>query len=303
MAINSLGFTPEQELMRNDDDRTNELRATLITLIPLSVIAVLLRLISRRMSKARLWWDDWMTVVALIFSLGLIVDLLLGADHGLGKHAELAGMPNVIYGAKKYTRRPVYTSGSAVNRQFSDESVDGCRDIVPTNADDLEFACLMETEDCSDRCVSAWCLQLSLTDPTYTDVPSATWTPVECSVAVISACLPTLKPLFRSMLNLPAVLHVGIHDRKTTREHSDITTDSLPAHAKRWRAQANVQRIYDLTEMRRGDEESAQPSREQNCDHEDGQRPQERTSDGSTVMYDQAVIESPHLYARDHVKR
>ena len=38
--------------------------------------------------------------------------------------------------------------------------------------------------------------QISTLDITWTDVPAAIWTPVECSVGVISACLPTMRPLF-----------------------------------------------------------------------------------------------------------
>ena len=41
--------------------------------------------------------------------------------------------------------------------------------------------------------------ELGDSDPTYTNVSSAIWTSVECSMAVICACLPTYKPLFRCL--------------------------------------------------------------------------------------------------------
>ena len=66
MAISPPRYTPEQQLIRSREDRTTELRVIYITLIPLSVIAVLLRFLSRRLAKTRLWWDDWLAVVALV---------------------------------------------------------------------------------------------------------------------------------------------------------------------------------------------------------------------------------------------
>ena len=66
MAANPLGLTPAQELVRKSQDRTDEVRAIFITLIPLSIVAVILRLISRRVARIRLWWDDYLTVVALV---------------------------------------------------------------------------------------------------------------------------------------------------------------------------------------------------------------------------------------------
>lgn len=35
-------------------------------MIALSAIAVALRLVSRRLSKVRLWWDDWLILIALV---------------------------------------------------------------------------------------------------------------------------------------------------------------------------------------------------------------------------------------------
>ena len=66
MATNRLGFTPAQELARKNEDLSSEIRGIFIALIPLSVVAVLLRFVSRRLARARLWWDDWLTVVALV---------------------------------------------------------------------------------------------------------------------------------------------------------------------------------------------------------------------------------------------
>ena len=66
MGATRLGFTPAQELVRKNEDLTAQIRGIFIALIPLSVVAVLLRFVSRRLARSRLWWDDWLTVVALV---------------------------------------------------------------------------------------------------------------------------------------------------------------------------------------------------------------------------------------------
>ncbi|KAL9630232.1 MAG: hypothetical protein Q9164_006526, partial [Protoblastenia rupestris] len=297
MAISPPRYTPEQQLIRSREDRTTELRVIYITLIPLSVIAVLLRFLSRRLAKTRLWWDDWLAVVALIFSLGLIVDLLLAVDHGLGKHAEYAGMANIIYGAKvliaaeliyqlsmsciKISILLFYYRLFRVNTRFViavwvmatvtacwyftstfviifqcfpvhymwDRKIPGGQCIpqealwigssVTSLLTDVAILCLPMPMIWNLRipmkqkvalagvfllgafvCVTSIIRlttidELTLTDPTYTDVPSAIWTPVECSVAVISACLPVMKPLFRTFLDRTPAQSAENHTRKT----------------------------------------------------------------------------------------
>ena len=42
--------------------------------------------------------------------------------------------------------------------------------------------------------------QLSLTDPSWSDVPAGIWTAAELGVAIISSCLPTFRPLFSRTL-------------------------------------------------------------------------------------------------------
>ena len=147
--------------------------------------------------------------------------------------------------------------------------------------------------------------QLSLSDPTYTDVPSAIWTSVECSVAVISASLPTMKPLFRSLLDLPVLPH---EMRKSSRKDSDTTTvagsqGTGPDWAKHWRKEANAQRICDLAEFRRCDEEKGMPQQpERGWRGFEAQRTGKKTSrDG--LNGELIAPDSPHLYGKDRPDR
>ena len=107
--------------------------------------------------------------------------------------------------------------------------------------------------------------QLSLTDQSWSYVPAAIWTSVECSVAVISACLPTLKPLFRTIFDLTDVLPFD-HSTKRSDEEAGISRRSTsPDPTRQWRAHANAQRICELGEVKSEDHKSAQTSPTLTC--------------------------------------
>lgn len=91
-----------QEAARFHDQRTNEVKIIFIALIPSAVVAVILRLVSRRLARMSLWWDDYMTLVALVIATGLNVDLLLETFHGLGQHLEFVGLKGLIYIGKVF---------------------------------------------------------------------------------------------------------------------------------------------------------------------------------------------------------
>ena len=42
---------------------------------------------------------------------------------------------------------------------------------------------------------------ISLTDPSWSDVYGAIWSIVELNIGIVSACLPTLKPLFTWLID------------------------------------------------------------------------------------------------------
>ena len=97
--------------------------------------------------------------------------------------------------------------------------------------------------------------QLSIEDSTYTNVDSAIWTAVECSVAVISACLPTLRPLVRRFLrSQQAIPSPDLESKEFARFHD--TSDSSPTRSAQWRSAANEKRIcnLDTSEFQRCDD-------------------------------------------------
>ena len=66
MATNALGYTPEQELLRRQVDHGPQLRGIFISLIPLSTVFMFLRFTARRIARMKVWWDDWLAIVAWV---------------------------------------------------------------------------------------------------------------------------------------------------------------------------------------------------------------------------------------------
>lgn len=46
--------------------RTSQIYGGTISLIVLAILAVALRLYARSITRAKLWWDDWILVLALV---------------------------------------------------------------------------------------------------------------------------------------------------------------------------------------------------------------------------------------------
>jgi len=56
----------QYEIAHVHDDRGPDMVVSNVICISLACVAVLLRLIARRLSKAKIWFDDYMIVVALV---------------------------------------------------------------------------------------------------------------------------------------------------------------------------------------------------------------------------------------------
>ncbi|KAI4175051.1 MAG: hypothetical protein LQ348_006252 [Seirophora lacunosa] len=68
------------------ENRSAHVVAAAVVLLTLPTIAVILRLLSRRMSRAGLWVDDYVVVLALVLSWGPNIINLLAVRRGFGKH-------------------------------------------------------------------------------------------------------------------------------------------------------------------------------------------------------------------------
>lgn len=68
------------------ESRQTEVKATAIACLALTVFIVALRCISRFSVSSRLWWDDWTTLLATAFLVGICSVKIVGSDLGFGLH-------------------------------------------------------------------------------------------------------------------------------------------------------------------------------------------------------------------------
>ncbi|KAK1255860.1 hypothetical protein MKX07_008119 [Trichoderma sp. CBMAI-0711] len=79
------------------DDKRASIMATSIVTWALAVSAVVLRIVSRRMRKMRLWIDDWLILAALVPSCAHVFGIgVYAVSRGLGRHV-WAGPPDARY--------------------------------------------------------------------------------------------------------------------------------------------------------------------------------------------------------------
>lgn len=68
-----------------------------IVSVVLATLAVTARLIARRLSAARFWWDDFTIFMALLVTWGMgVVRWIMLVDYNYGRHIEYVGTDNVI---------------------------------------------------------------------------------------------------------------------------------------------------------------------------------------------------------------
>ncbi|KAJ5153865.1 uncharacterized protein N7500_009304 [Penicillium coprophilum] len=80
------------------ESHQSELYAKYSATYSLAVIAVTLRLVCRlRISKARLWWDDYIMCVALVFATGNFIDMIIWVRRGVGTHIYSLGQTGVSH--------------------------------------------------------------------------------------------------------------------------------------------------------------------------------------------------------------
>lgn len=72
------------QLAHVHESRVYDIVSSHIACLVIAVIAIVLRFVSRRMSKTAIKADDWMIVVALVFAIGYITAVLLCNKHSLG---------------------------------------------------------------------------------------------------------------------------------------------------------------------------------------------------------------------------
>ncbi|EPE31737.1 integral membrane protein [Glarea lozoyensis ATCC 20868] len=85
------------------DDRREPVRIAMSICFAAAAIAVLLRVVTKTsFTKAKLWWDDWLVLFALIWSLGFFICTILLMNYGLGRHVDLTNSAAITNFLKTY---------------------------------------------------------------------------------------------------------------------------------------------------------------------------------------------------------
>lgn len=82
------------------ESRQHEILGTIVSLMVISIVAVGMRVMSRRISAAGWGWDDGLICLALVFTLGLNIDSLVGLGFGYGLHMVRLSLDDAIEFAK-----------------------------------------------------------------------------------------------------------------------------------------------------------------------------------------------------------
>ena len=82
------------------ESRQHEILGTIVSLMVISIVAVGMRIMSRRISAAGWGWDDGLICLALVFTLGLNIDSLVGLGFGYGLHMVRLSLDEAVEFAK-----------------------------------------------------------------------------------------------------------------------------------------------------------------------------------------------------------
>ncbi|MCJ1432056.1 hypothetical protein MMC27_001412 [Xylographa pallens] len=122
-------LTPDSPGLDVNATEAPKIIAVSVVLIILSTAAVVLRFVARMLSKAGLWWDDWVIVAALVMTWSACLlmitsafnpevtpfdvhidlhDLAIGTQHGFGQHMAVEGSFEDRVGAANYWFKSFY---------------------------------------------------------------------------------------------------------------------------------------------------------------------------------------------------
>ena len=78
-----------------NDDRGSEIIAVVAVMTVVATIAVVLRLLGRRISAAKYGVDDFLIVVALVLTYGLNINIGIAVHYGFGKHQLMLSLDHI----------------------------------------------------------------------------------------------------------------------------------------------------------------------------------------------------------------
>ncbi|KAL8890628.1 MAG: hypothetical protein Q9192_005843 [Flavoplaca navasiana] len=143
--------------------------------IVLTTVVVVLRLLSRKLAHAGFWWDDHFSVVAWAFSTLVCILLLIQLKNGYGRHIYIWGD----------------VEGPLKERQW--RKISYVFELLFHTSTTLAKYSIVVLVSIIWVVVLA---DLEASDVTWNYINAGIWSALEPSMAVICACIPSLRPLF-----------------------------------------------------------------------------------------------------------
>ncbi|KAL9027104.1 MAG: hypothetical protein Q9196_004326 [Gyalolechia fulgens] len=239
------------------ESRQSEIYGGTISLIVLATASVIIRLIARQKSAAKLWWDDFIIVVALVFDWGLSACYWMQVRYcGLGRHTNTAGGPvgpvQLLKFYKLFLAIQLMYFASAVSIKTSlillYYRIFGvvrwfrwllaavwavvllyfivCLFVAVFECSPVAYywdKSIKSGTACTASIIRVIAFdQVKLEDVTYTLVTASIWTTIEQSIGIVCACLPTTRPLIKRFLK-------GVKDSGDRGSHDKtLKTSTIP---------------------------------------------------------------------------
>ncbi|KAG9667105.1 hypothetical protein KCU99_g9126, partial [Aureobasidium melanogenum] len=77
-------------------NRAHQLIVATVFAILLPTVFLALRLLARHVLRIRLYFDDWLIIIAWFFKIGLDISDSLLIEHGMGRHIETVSIPDLV---------------------------------------------------------------------------------------------------------------------------------------------------------------------------------------------------------------
>ncbi|KAK4691009.1 hypothetical protein P7C71_g5907, partial [Lecanoromycetidae sp. Uapishka_2] len=212
------------------ESKSGRMLAAAIPCTIIATTAVALRFIARNQVRAKIWWDDYTIVFALMFLYAFNILLMVDAElWGLGRHIPYLDEIQVVKFLKALlTVQLMYFCQQAVIKtsllllyyRIFNTTKHYRWAIYAVGV--IVFMCV-----CCISIVRITTLQdYNPVDPTWNCVSIFLWTTVESSIAIFSACLPTMRPLLGSLMHTRSTHRSKGSNSKRT---GDSGTDSTRA--------------------------------------------------------------------------
>ncbi|KAL8858723.1 MAG: hypothetical protein Q9178_004811 [Gyalolechia marmorata] len=184
-------------------DQRGRLIGCFTSFIVLTTIVVVLRLLSRKLARAGFWWDDHFSVIAWVFSTFGCVLLLIELQHGYGRHIYIWGPIEGPLKVRQW-RKILYVfelffHTSTTLAKYSMLPMPLLWRLRTTARQQIILTIIFTLAGFVVLVSIIWVVvlaQLEASDVTWNFINAGIWSSLEPSMAVICACIPSLRPLF-----------------------------------------------------------------------------------------------------------